>query len=132
MIIPPIRGRDSKGSGYFGASRGRRKHMGVDFVHCPGEPTCAFSPGTVTKLGFPYAHDLSFRYVQITDADGYECRYFYVDPCVSLGDRIRAGQMIGVCQKLGDMYPGITEHVHLEIRRGGEYIDPIPYLGELP
>lgn len=131
MIIPPIRGRDCKGSGYFGASRGRRKHAGVDFVHCPGEPVCAFSAGTVTKLGFPYAHHLQYRYVQVTDADGIECRYFYVEPCVALGDTVRAGQAIGATQKLGEVYPGITEHFHFEIRRDGEHLDPLPYLGEL-
>lgn len=125
MIIPPTRGRDAQGAGYFGASRGTRKHNGVDFVSTPNEPVRAFLGGKVTKLGYPYSHDLSFRYVQVTKGDKH-CRYFYVSPTVEVGDEVEAGDMLGTCQELP--YDGITQHYHFEVKQRGAYLDPIKYL----
>lgn len=125
MIIPPTRGRDAQGAGYFGASRGTRKHNGVDFVATPSEPVRAFEGGKVTKLGYPYSHDLSFRYVQVTKGD-HHCRYFYVEPTVEVGDEVSEGDMLGTCQELP--YAGITQHYHFEVKHRGAYLDPIKYL----
>lgn len=80
----------------------------------------------MTKLGYPYAHDLSFRYVQVTDANGKHCRYFYVSPTVEIGDEVVEGDMLGTCQELP--YEGITQHYHFEIKHRGSYLDPIKYL----
>lgn len=120
-----IRGCDRWGCGHFGAPRGKRKHMGVDLEYAPGSPVEALTPGTVSKLGYPYADDLHFRYVEITDDAGARWRYFYVDPRVTVGQYVEAYQEIGVSQYLGLRYPGITEHVHIEIiKADGEYLDP--------
>lgn len=124
--IPQTRGRDAHGAGYFGASRGSRTHNGVDFVCEPHEPVRCFKGGKVTKLGYPYSHDLSFRYVQVTDAQGKNCRYFYVSPTVELGDEVSAGDMLGTCQELP--YEGIIQHYHFEIKYKGAYLDPIKFL----
>lgn len=126
MIIPAIRGADSQGKGYFGASRGARKHMGVDFVAVAGQPVKAFLAGVVTKLGYPYADKLEFRYVEIKRDNGDLVRYFYVSPTVEVGTRVTLGQIIGMCQQLP--YAGITNHYHLEVKVGGEYVEPIKYL----
>lgn len=132
--LPPIRQSDCHGHGHFGAPRagGKRKHNGVDFACYPGAVVLSAVKGVVTKLGFPYADDLSFRYVQITDEKGKNVRYFYVEPCVAIGQKISVLDPIGMTQKLGDRYVGITEHFHLEIMDGPNYIDPLKYLkGEL-
>lgn len=135
QIIPQMRGRDPQGAGYHGASRGNRKHNGVDFVASvgdyvqlsPGDPVKAMNAGTVTKLGYPYAHDLSFRYVQVTDDNGIDCRYFYIEPCVDDGQRIAIGDVLGTLQELP--YEGITQHYHVECKRAtGQFVDPIRYL----
>lgn len=131
-FIAPLRGRDSYGFGHFGASRGSRKHNGVDHVCVPGSKIFSPVEGEVTKLGYPYGDDLSLRYVQITTKEGYNVRVFYVKPFVSVGDLITDDDIIGSSQKLGDRYPidkdhplGITEHVHLEVKDlQGKYIDP--------
>ena len=47
--------------------------------------------GIVTKLGYPYASYLEFRYVEITDLKNFRHRYFYVSPRVSVGDKINIG-----------------------------------------
>lgn len=122
-----VRKPDSFGDGEYGASRGDRKHNGIDFapqVH-------AVSSGTVTKIGYPYGNDLTYFYVQITDNNGNDARYFYVQPCVKVGDKINAGQVIGIMQDLGKRYPGITPHFHFEVKRSGEFLDPHQYLESL-
>ena len=122
---PKRRVADSYGQGHFGASRGSRTHKGIDFVCHPGTRVCAPSGGKVTKLGYPYGDDLSFRYVQITDDDGYNHRLFYVQPSVQVGDFIVKGAVVGEVQSLDNRYKGITEHCHYEIKdKDGNVIDP--------
>ena len=131
ILRPPVRGSDSKGAGYYGAPRGNRKHAGVDFACYPGSKVICQSTGSVTKLGYPYSDDLSFRYVQITTVDGIVERYFYVKPCVEVGDVITPGRVLGTTQKLGSRYLGITEHFHFEVKVDGEHIDPTDYIATL-
>lgn len=120
-----IRGADSFGSGAFGASRGDREHNGIDLVAREHEHIAATITGEVTKLGYPYADDLSYRYVQITKG-GYNFRIFYINPTVEVGQQVGRGTSIGVVQNLNKRYKGITNHIHLEIKKDGEYIDPTP------
>lgn len=135
MIIPAMRGRDVWGSGFYGASRGNRRHTGVDFVGADGDEVRAFVAGKVTKLGYAYADDLAYRYVEVQAENGLKHRYFYVDLIVDVGDRITAGAVLGHVRSLQTRYPGITDHYHFEVfevgDRGREYRDPIPYLGAL-
>ena len=142
FVLPEKREKDNWGEGHFGASRGARKHKGQDFYQPPGRIVYCSIPGKVTKIGYPYADDLSFRYVQITDSDGNRQRYFYVEPFVGncrsvvLGQRLAKGDQIGVVQDLTGRYNTpergpIPNHFHFEvISPDGEYIDPINYLIE--
>lgn len=125
-----LRECDKWGCGHYGASRGDRTHNGIDIVCVPGDPAFCLNRGIVTKVGYPYSDDLSFRYVEITDS-GYRWRYFYVEPIVNKGDEVEAYTQIGAHQPLGTRYPGITEHVHLEvIAPDGNYIDPTGLVAE--
>ena len=131
-VITPFRGTDSHGSGAFGASRGSRKHNGVDFAAQPNSGVRSVCAGEVTKLGYPYADDLGFRYIQITDVDGYDVRYFYVKPLIKEGDHISCDEVIGHVQDLDQRYKGITPHIHFEVKKDGEFVHPEKYLkGEL-
>lgn len=117
---------DGQGCGHFGASRGSRTHNGVDMECVPGTEVGSPVTGQVTKLGYPYANDLSIRYVQIT-AENYHFRVFYVEPCVQVGDWVQINDTVGTSQRLESMDRGGTQHVHLEIKTSkGEYIDPTP------
>jgi hypothetical protein len=53
-------------------------------------------------------------------------RVFYVDPNISIGQRVTAGEIIGAAESLTRRYPfGITNHVHVEITDGhGFHFDP--------
>ena len=128
-IIPPLRGIDSYGSGAFKASRGSRTHNGIDFAVMPKSEILCPVEGTVTKLGYAYADDLSFRYVQVTDDQDYDWRFFYVYPIVELGQLIPSGYKIGVAQDLTKRYPGITPHYHIEIRTPlNTFVNPMELL----
>lgn len=118
------RGTDSWGSGEYGASRGKRKHKGVDYVCEVGAEVYPVNTGVVTKLGYPYGDDLSYRYVQVT-ANGMHYRYFYVEPTVLLGAHVHPNMVIGTAQNLDKRYAGITPHIHLEVKDdSGEYYNP--------
>jgi len=121
----PLRRCDDQGCGHYGASRGSRLHNGLDLACNPGTAICSPVNGTVTKIGHPYSSDLSILYVQVT-AQGYDYRVFYVDPVVEVGDNVTIHDVIGESQSLESMTRGGTQHVHFEIKSGGQYIDPTP------
>jgi septal ring factor EnvC (AmiA/AmiB activator) len=51
-------------------------------------------------------------------------RQMYVKTCLPAGSVVRAGDDIGWLQSLQRRYPGITDPVHVEIRRNGVLVDP--------
>lgn len=116
------RGHDDFGDGFFGARRdgGSRAHEGVDYVAVAGQSVRAPMSGYVTKIGYAYAGDTELKFVEITNpALGYAVRAFYVSPGVEVGQTVRLGQAIGTVESLQGHYPGITDHVHLEILAPG-------------
>jgi hypothetical protein len=120
-----VRGCDEFGCGGFGAPRdgGERRHEGTDFDADPGQKVDAPISGFVTKIGEAYVDDGRFRFVEITNpALRYVARVFYVDPGVRDGQAVHVGQPIGKAHGLELRYPGITNHVHLELSRlGGRF-----------
>jgi murein DD-endopeptidase MepM/ murein hydrolase activator NlpD len=121
------RGHDEFGDGNFGARRdgGSRDHEGVDYVAKAGQDVHAPISGYITKIGYAYGGDTSLTFVEITNpALKYVARAFYVKPTVEVGQAIHLGQTIGTDQSLQKHYPGITNHVHLEVMQpGGERVN---------
>ena len=120
------RGTDNYGSGQHGASRGGRSHAGLDIVTRANE--VIFSPidGEVIREAFPYHDGTEYRGILIKgtgDYNGYEIKLFYVNGLLS--GPVKAGGLIGHAQNLAVKYPGITNHVHLEIYRNGVPINPV-------
>ena len=126
----PIRGSDSHGSGAYLASRGSKKHNGIDFACYEGTKIYPHKYGEVTKLGYPY-NNSQLRYVQVTDEHGYNLRYFYVKPCVKVGDKVTTDDCVGESQTLQKRYPGITDHIHFEVKFDKSYADPIQFIETL-
>jgi murein DD-endopeptidase MepM/ murein hydrolase activator NlpD len=121
------RTHDGYGSGQFGVSRdgGIRTHRGLDIIAKPS--ALIFSPirGTIVREAFPYKGDTSVRGVVVKGTNewtDYEVKIFYAEGLLS-GD-VLPGQHIAFAQDLSKRYPGITNHVHVEVRRGGKVIDP--------
>jgi murein DD-endopeptidase MepM/ murein hydrolase activator NlpD len=133
-IIPPLRGFDAQGSGAFGAPRGERTHSGIDFACIKGSKILSVCAGKVTKLGYPYNPSDQLRghlrYVQVTDIDGRDVRYFYINPSVEVGDKVSTDDVLGISQDLSRIYNGITPHFHFEVKENGSIINPNDYLGE--
>jgi murein DD-endopeptidase MepM/ murein hydrolase activator NlpD len=121
------RGHDDFGDGEFGARRdgGSRSHEGVDYTAQAGQNVRAPISGYVTKIGYAYSGSSDLRFVEITNpALGYVARAFYVDPGVEVGQSVRLGESIGSVESLQRHYPGITDHVHLEVMEpGGERVN---------
>ena len=124
---PKERGCDDYGCGHYGAPRGSRTHKGIDFEASPGEYVRAFKGGEVTKLGYPYADDLSYRYVQISRY-GVDMRYFYATPYVELGQTVQEGHCLGVSQNIAGRYQEagkvMKNHFHYEVKVNGNYVNP--------
>ena len=127
-----VRDRDEYGSGSFGASRdgGKRPHPGLDIVSSPGDNVVAMCPLEVTHIGLAYAGDtLGSIHLKGWDEWGaYTFKILYVEAEVTVGEILRVGEVIGVAQDLGERYPGITCHVHLEVHTNNEAVDPLPLL----
>lgn len=128
-----IRGHDIHGDGEFGASRGSRKHKGIDLVCEGGTMIMSACDGTVTRCqGVVYSDPAlaNWHYVEITDKDKVRNRYFYVQQWnIELGLFVRKGEPIGVAQGIEEQYPGITPHIHYEVMKGRRnYLDPVKYL----
>jgi murein DD-endopeptidase MepM/ murein hydrolase activator NlpD len=114
-----MRGIDAFGSGDFGARRdaGKRRHHGVDYVAAVGAAVRAPISGKVTRLGYAYRGVGGLRVVEITNPETrFSARVLYVAPTVAEGDVVVAGDQIGAAQDLSARYPGITNHVHVELR----------------
>lgn len=134
-IIPSVRGQDAQGAGHFGASRGSRKHKGVDYACHPKSKILSVCEGEITKIGYPYnPKDLikgHLRYVQVTDCNGFDVRYFYINPSVKKGDKVGVDGVLGESQDLRPIYKGITPHFHFEVKKDGAVINPNNYLRDL-
>jgi len=109
---------DSQGNGHFGSPRKSRIHRGTDLLNPAGSEVFAPFRGYVTKLGYCYGDDLSYRYVEIAVRDyPLITRLLYVDPSVEKGDLVEEGQVVGLSQDISKRYsPEMINHVHWEIR----------------
>ena len=126
-IIPPIR-NDAWGSGEFQAPRGDKKHKGSDYS-CPvGSMVKSPVSGWVSKLGYAYKDDLSYRYVEITDHNQLRHRLFYIEPIVDNKEIIYKNKIIGIAQDIQKRYTTknkrMDNHVHYEILHGRTPLDP--------
>lgn len=114
---------DAKGCGYYGAPRGSRKHVGIDFVTDVGEKVFAPVSGKVTRHLYA-ASDLVHKGIEIVTGNEKH-QIFYIKPTVSPGSYVKKGQVIGTADDLSKKYgSAMTNHVHHEIEINNKFIDP--------
>jgi len=104
---------DSGGDGHFGASRGNRKHEGMDFLCEPGQVIRSPISGKLTR-SWPYVGDKTYTGCGIWGKK-YMVKLWYFTPDESLiQDEVIAGQEIGLAQNISVKYGGgMKPHIHL-------------------
>ena len=101
----------------------KMRHLGVDLAIATGTEVLATADGVVSLA----AWDSTFGWTVIVDhADDLQTMYGHSDSLlVQRGDNVHYGQTIALSGSTGI---SSAPHLHYEIRRGGEAIDPEKYL----
>ena len=110
-------------SDHYGASRGSRRHVGVDLRNPKGTPIYAAADGLVTFSGYKS----SFGNLVIIDhGNGMTTKYAHCDTMtVSVGDTVSKGQKIATVGRTGNATGYI---LHYEVLINGKNQNPINYL----
>lgn len=101
-------------------------HTGVDFAAPVGTPVHAAADGEVKFIGFQ--HFGYGRYIVISHRYGSETLYAHLSAVVKdlrVGDAVAAGERIGAIGRTGT---ATGPHLHFELRRNGNPVDPGPLL----
>jgi murein DD-endopeptidase MepM/ murein hydrolase activator NlpD len=100
-----------------------RLHTGQDLGAAQGTPVAAVAAGRVVTAG----PNGGYGNVVIVQHDGGVQSYYahLSQIVVPPGARVRAGQLVG---RVGSTGLSTAPHLHLEIRRSGQPIDPAAFL----
>jgi len=116
----------SSGFGFRGRTRGGAGHLhaGVDIVVPTGTPIMAAAAGTVSFAGSKgNGYGLI---VKVDHGNGFETWYAHLSAFhVDQGDQVGGGDQIAEAGRSGN---ATTSHLHYEVHKDGEAIDPEPYL----
>lgn len=131
-----VRKSDKWGKGHYGASRGKRTHKGLDIEAQPKQEIVSPIDGTIIRKAYPYASDMRFTGLLIEGSGkykGYSIKIFYMNPSAGIvGKMVQAADKIGEAQDLTVKYPGITNHVHIEVKIGNKHEDPSKLIKTTP
>ncbi|MCK4547792.1 MAG: M23 family metallopeptidase [Candidatus Eisenbacteria sp.] len=109
--------------GFRAASGKDAGHLGIDIVAAKSEPVRAARSGIVVFSGWDARLG---NLVIIGHDDGYESRYGHnEDLLVGEGETVVKGQEIGI---IGSTGVSSAPHLHFEIRKDGDPIDPMEAL----
>lgn len=98
-------------------------HAGIDFQAQKGEKVSSTGAGTVTVAEFSGGYG---NLVEVDHGHGITTRYGHLSRIlVSVGDRVAAGDTIG---RVGSTGRSTGPHVHYEVRRKGQAVDPVHFL----
>ncbi len=98
-------------------------HSGIDFRAARGTPVYAAGNGLVTHASRKGGYG---KMVEIVHASGYKTRYAHLGKVlVKPGQTIKSGELIG---KVGSTGRSTGPHLHYEIRKGKEAVNPIGFL----
>ena len=119
-------------SGYISSGFGSRvdpftgseePHEGLDLAAAPGTPVLAAATGIVSYADHGGSYGML---VEITHGGGYVTRYAHnASILVQPGETVRQGDTIAL---LGSTGRSTGPHLHFEVLRDGEPVDPLQYL----
>lgn len=119
---------DSQGDGRYFASRGTRRHRGLDFICNPGQVvTCPIDNAKAVRTAYPYADTREYSGVLLRNSQ-FEILIFYMDVRQSIfGKTLAQGDIIGTAQDITRRYSNkMTPHIHLQIKS----VDPELLMGK--
>lgn len=109
-------------TGAFGTDRGDHIHGGVDIRASIGTPIYSVMDGTISRSAYSESYG---NVIYIDHGNGIQTRYAHLSQRVgSVGQRVSTGQLIG---KSGNTGNSEGEHLHFEVRRNGQSINPSGY-----
>ena len=133
IYIPPVIGKVSRsfsmGELVYDKTMGDyRTHNGVDIECEVGAQVSCFGDGIIEKV---YNDELYGNCVVISHSDGIVSVYKGLDRGITLteGREIKAGDVIGACGNTNIMESEQESHVHFEVMKDGEYVDPLSIIG---
>ncbi len=115
---------------FFGVLRGPlQAHHGIDLTAARGTPVHAVAAGTVVAAGPLAERDGQYGTAVIVDHGGLRTLYAHLQQvAVQPGQQVTAGQTIGASGASGK---ATGPHLHLEVLRGEQRIDPQTMLAGL-
>lgn len=129
LFIVPVRGRLTSGYGYrrhpVGGSR--RFHRGIDIGAPYGRRVSAAADGVISKVSRSYSYG---RYIIVDHAQGYSTLYAHLSKqLVATGQKVDQGQAIG---EVGSTGVSTGPHLHFEVRRAGQSLNPSSFVTVKP
>lgn len=116
---------------------GYSNHHGIDFINANGGAceVTAIADGEVVYIqdgvrGYNEVYSAG-NFVKLRHENGYFSRYLHLAPdsiCVKVGDKVKAGQTLGIEGGTGYCIPAEAVHLHFDVNDGRAYVDPLPYL----
>ncbi len=104
--------------------RWNRSHKGIDIGGSHNSPIKAADGGKVTFAGWMDGYG---NYIVIDHENGYQTAYGHcASLCVGAGDRVKKGDLIA---KMGSTGRSTGTHLHFEVKKNGEYVNPLTYVG---
>jgi murein DD-endopeptidase MepM/ murein hydrolase activator NlpD len=128
VFVLPMKGRLTSDYGYRKRPTGgaRRYHRGIDIAAAYGTPIRSAAAGRVTKVSRSWAKGLN---IEIEHSGGYATAYFHLHKsAVSVGEYVAQGELIAYEGNSGN---STGPHLHFEIHKNGQPVNPALYLSEL-
>lgn len=101
----------------------RTMHKGVDFAAPRGSDVIAAAAGVVVMAEFHRGYG---NVVEINHGNGYTTRYGHNSKLtVQVGQRVEKGELIA---KVGSTGRSTGPHLHFEVRRNGQLVNPAEYI----
>ncbi len=133
LPVAPVEGKITFGYGQYSKKMGpnRIAHEGVDIKAATGTPVRAAGPGKVIDATDNYSLGKNWGNVVVVDhGHGLVTRYAHLDSfIVKKGDKVKAGDVIGAVGATGKV---TGPHLHFEVIKDGETIDPTPVVAAAP
>jgi murein DD-endopeptidase MepM/ murein hydrolase activator NlpD len=99
------------------------EHPGIDIAVAEGTYVRAAGGGTVLEAGEDPVYG---KYVRLAHREGFETLYAHASELfVSEGDRVERHEVVGLSGNTGT---STAPHLHFEVRKDGEPVDPLTFV----